>query len=106
MITKELRAKFKEERTIRIKKLRQDMDEIQVLIAREIQQRELNNYEDERTLQLARQHIQEARMWLGMNLQAIGEAYPYPNGKDVSNAFVDKPVDVYTVNSNGINTSC
>jgi hypothetical protein len=41
----------------------------------------------ERTLSLRR--LQEAVMWLGMDLKERGAANPYPNSKDPSNAVVD-----------------
>jgi hypothetical protein len=48
---------------------------------------------------LARTKIEEAVMWLGMDLKRIGEARPevvpnpYPNSKDPSNTVVDKTAD-------------
>lgn len=37
--------------------------------------------------------LQEAVMWLGMDLKALGEQNPYPNSKDPSNVIVDKTAD-------------
>ena len=37
--------------------------------------------------------IQEAIMWLGMNLKALGTPDPYPNSRDVTNTIVDKTAD-------------
>lgn len=37
--------------------------------------------------------IQEAIMWLGMNLKALGTPNPYPNSRDTSNTIVDKTAD-------------
>jgi hypothetical protein len=40
--------------------------------------------------------LQEAQMWLGMDLKRIGEAHPellpnpYPNSKDPSNSVIDR----------------
>jgi len=41
--------------------------------------------------------IQEAIMWLGMDLKRLGEPNPYPNSKDPSNAVVDKTADNLTL---------
>lgn len=38
-------------------------------------------------------HLQEAVMWLGMDLKAINDANPYPNSKDPSNTVIDKTAD-------------
>lgn len=32
-------------------------------------------------------------MWLGMDLKRLGEANPYPNSKDPTNAIVDTTAD-------------
>lgn len=37
--------------------------------------------------------LQEAVMWLGMNLKAIGEPSPYPNSYKPENAIVDPTAD-------------
>tara|TARA_R110002110_G_C13455865_1_gene717568 strand:+ start:2006 stop:2272 length:267 start_codon:yes stop_codon:yes gene_type:complete len=48
---------------------------------------------------LAITKLQEAIMWLGMDLKRIGEANPeacpnpYPNSKDPSNTVIDKTAD-------------
>ena len=41
--------------------------------------------------------LQEAIMWLGMDLKARHEPNPYPNSKDPSNAVVDKTADGLTL---------
>lgn len=50
----------------------------------------------ERSLALTK--LQEAVMWLGMDLKAIGEETPgyvgpYPNAKDPSNTIIDRTAD-------------
>lgn len=46
---------------------------------------------------LAITKLQEAQMWLGMDLRRIGEANPglladpYPNSKNPDNAIIDRP---------------
>lgn len=45
----------------------------------------------ERSLALTK--LQEAVMWLGMDLKAIGAPNPYPNSRDVTNATVDPTAD-------------
>lgn len=37
--------------------------------------------------------IQEAIMWLGMNLKALDAPNPYPNSRDTSNTIIDKTAD-------------
>lgn len=37
--------------------------------------------------------LQEAIMWLGMDLKALGEDNPYPNSYDKTNEIVDKTTD-------------
>ena len=37
--------------------------------------------------------LQEAVMWLGMDLKRLGTENPYPNSKDPSNAVVDPTAD-------------
>lgn len=42
---------------------------------------------------LAITKIQEAIMWLGMDLKRLGSPNPYPNSRDTSNAIVDPTAD-------------
>jgi hypothetical protein len=42
---------------------------------------------------LAVTKLQEAIMWLGMDLKRLAEPNPYPNSYDASNAIVDKTAD-------------
>lgn len=45
----------------------------------------------ERSLTITK--LQEAIMWLGMDLKRLGNANPYPNSYDASNSIVDKTAD-------------
>jgi hypothetical protein len=42
---------------------------------------------------LAVTKLQEAVMWLGMDLKEMGTPNPYPNSRDTSNATVDPTAD-------------
>lgn len=42
---------------------------------------------------LCRTKLEEAVMWLGMDLKRIGTPNPYPNSKDPSNTVVDPTAD-------------
>lgn len=57
------------------KQLRKDLDE-------KIQ--EVKNLPSSRERSLAITKLQEAVMWLGMDLKRLNEADPYPNSKDPS----------------------
>lgn len=46
-----------------------------------------------REASLAVTKIQEAIMWLGMNLKALAEPDPYPNSRDTTNTIVEKTAD-------------
>lgn len=37
--------------------------------------------------------LQEATMWLGMDLKRLGTPNPYPNSRDVTNTIVDPAAD-------------
>lgn len=45
----------------------------------------------ERALSITK--LQEAVMWLGMDLKRLGEANPYPHSKDSTNTIVDPTAD-------------
>jgi hypothetical protein len=45
----------------------------------------------ERSLSITK--LQEAVMWLGMDLKRLNEANPYPNGKDPSNTKIEPTAD-------------
>lgn len=72
------------------KTLRRDIDEIT---------QRLKALPSTRERSLAITKLQEATMWLGMDLKRIGEANPglvrdpYPNGKTPENAVIDKTAD-------------
>ncbi len=42
---------------------------------------------------LCRTKLEEAVMWLGMDLKRLGNPNPYPNSRDVTNTIVDKTAD-------------
>lgn len=62
------------------KKLRQDIDFL-------IQIAKCLPATRERALSITK--LQEAVMWLGMDLKRIGEANPYPHSKDPCNTIID-----------------
>lgn len=73
-----------EEEIIANKELRQRVD-------KEIQIVKLLTPSRERSLAITK--LQEAVMWLGMDLKRLGTPNPYPNSKDPSNAVVDPTAD-------------
>lgn len=48
---------------------------------------------DSRERSLAITKLQEAIMWLGMDLKSIGATNPYPNSYNPSNAIIDPTAD-------------
>lgn len=66
------------------KQLRKDLDE-------KIQQ--VKNLPTSRERSLAITKLQEAVMWLGMDLKRLNEADPYPNSKDPSTDKIDPTAD-------------
>lgn len=64
---------FLEKEIVANKQLRKDLDE-------KIQ--ELNNLPRSRERSLAITKLEEAVMWLGMDLKRLGGPNPYPNSKD------------------------
>lgn len=69
---------------VNTKQLRKDIDEI-------IQQvRELDS---SRETSIVITKLQEAVMWLGMNLKRLGAINPYPNSRDTNNTIVDPTAD-------------
>lgn len=66
------------------KTLRRDIDAI-------IQR--LRELPGSRERSLSHTKLQEAVMWLGMDLKRLNEANPYPNSKDPTNAIVDPTAD-------------
>lgn len=73
-----------EEEVTRNKDLRKDTDAI-------IQRVKSLPSSRERSLSITK--LQEAVMWLGMDLKRLGEANPYPNSKDSSNTTIDPTSD-------------
>lgn len=59
----------------KVKKLRKDIDDI-------IQR--VKTLDNCREVSICITKLQEAVMWLGMDLKRIGETNPYPNSKDPS----------------------
>lgn len=67
------------------KTLRKELDEkLQTIKSSPRQSRERS---------LVRTKLEEAIMWLGMDLKALDTPNPYPNSKDPSNLIVDKTAD-------------
>jgi hypothetical protein len=66
------------------KQLRKDLDE-------KIQ--EVKNLPSSHERSLAITKLQEAVMWLGMDLKRLNEADPYPNGNDVNTDKIDPTAD-------------
>lgn len=65
----------REEEVVLTKKLRRDIDGVL---------QEVKELPDSREKNLAVTKLQEAVMWLGMNLKRLNEANPYPSSKDPS----------------------
>ena len=72
------------EEIIANKQLRKDLDE-------KIQ--EVKNLPASRERSLAITKLQEAVMWLGMDLKRLNETGPYPNSKDTSTDIIDPTAD-------------
>lgn len=73
-----------EEGIIANKQLRKDTDEI-------IQRVKDLDPSRERSITITK--LQEAVMWLGMDLKRLGTPNPYPNSKDPTNATVEPTAD-------------
>lgn len=65
----------REEEVVLTKKLRRDIDELL---------QEVKELPNSREKSLAITKLQEAVMWLGMNLKRLNEENPYPSSKDPS----------------------
>lgn len=75
----------KEQATIEDKQWRKQLDDILQTIKSSTKSRE-------RSLVITK--LQEAIMWLGMDLKELGTTpNPYPNSKDPSNTIIDKTAD-------------
>ncbi len=57
----------------------------------ELRKAELNRRSRERSLSLTK--LQEAVMWLGMDLKDLDAPNPYPNSYNPNNTIVDKTAD-------------
>lgn len=77
----EATQELKDSRIIEVKQLRVDLDPL-IQRVRDLQP-------GSRECSLVITKLQEAVMWLGMELKRLGEANPYPNSRDTSNAIVD-----------------
>ena len=65
--------------------------ELRVGIDAQLQQLKQLPHTRERALAVTK--LQEAIMWLGMDLKRLKEPNPYPNSYDPSNTIVDKTAD-------------
>ena len=70
-----------ESEIIMSKQIRVDIDDII---------RRIDNMKSCRETSLVKTKLQEAIMWMGMNLKRLGNPNPYPNGRDINNEKVDK----------------
>lgn len=66
------------------KQIRVDIDDII---------RRVDNMEVSRETNLVTTKLQEAIMWMGMNLKRLGNPNPYPNSRNINNTKVDKTAD-------------
>lgn len=73
-----------ENQIIMSKQVRIDIDDIL---------RRVDNMEVSRETNLVITKLQEAIMWMGMNLKRLGNPNPYPNSRNTNNTKVDKTAD-------------
>lgn len=73
-----------ENQIIMSKQVRIDVDDII---------RRVDNMEVSRETSLVKTKLQEAIMWMGMNLKRLGNPNPYPNSRNTNNIKVDKTAD-------------
>lgn len=66
------------------KQIRVDVDDII---------RRVDNMETSRETSLAKTKLQEAIMWMDMNLKQLGNPNPYPNSRNTNNEKIDKTAD-------------
>lgn len=66
------------------KQIRVDVDDII---------RRVDSMDYSRETSLAKTKLQEAIMWMGMNLKRLGNPNPYPNSRNTNNEKVDKTAD-------------
>lgn len=74
----------RDEEVIKNKELRRDID-CNIQLVKELPPSR------ERSLCITK--LQEAVMWLGMDLKRLNEANPYPNSKDPSNTKIEPTAD-------------
>ena len=67
-----------------VKQLRKDIDEVLQRVKGLYQSREIG---------LAITKLQEAIMWLGMNLKRLGEQDPYPESRNPDNQRIEPTAD-------------
>ena len=77
-------ATHEENQIIMSKQVRIDIDDII---------RRVDNMEVSRETNLVTTKLQEAIMWMGMNLKRLGNPNPYPNSRNTNNEKVDKTAD-------------
>lgn len=65
----------------------------QLRVSIDIEIQRLKSLPPSRERSLAITKLQEAVMWLGMDLKRLGEANPYPNSKDPSNTKIEPTAD-------------
>lgn len=73
-----------ENEVIMSKQIRIDVDDII---------RRVDNMEISRETNLVKTKLQEAIMWMGMNLKRLGTPNPYPNSRNTNNEKIDKTAD-------------
>jgi hypothetical protein len=78
---------MKEANIIESKQLRVQIDEC----IQSLRKAQLNRSSRERSTSLTK--LQEAVMWLGMDLKELNAPNPYPNSYNPSNTIVDKTAD-------------
>ncbi len=80
----ELFVIHKENEVIVSKQIRIDVDDII---------RRVDNMNPSRETNIVKTKLQEAVMWMGMNLKRLGTPNPYPNSRNTNNEKVDKTAD-------------
>lgn len=77
-------SEIREQETIRTKQCRVEIDAVLQNVKKLITTREVD---------LCITKLQEAVMWLGMNLKQLGENSPYPNSYQPENTIIDPTAD-------------
>lgn len=73
-----------EEQVVKTKELR---------VALDAQLQILKSLPASRELSISITNLQQAIMWLGMNLKALNEPYPYPNSYKPENTIIEPTAD-------------